>query len=111
MPDYGNVSEEDIEAIQGAPEAAARILERLSPALPAEWQGMTYELVLDGILQDWVANGTTELDEEDEEDIASLVRAAADSALAQAENLQAVTYRVSLKHVISDWVHNWNAEE
>jgi hypothetical protein len=111
MPDYGNVSEEDIEAIQSAPEAAGRIVERLSPALPLQWQAITYELVLDGILQDWVSNGTTELDEEDEEDIANLARAALDSALAQEESLQAVTYRVSLKHVMNDWVHNWNAEE
>ncbi len=111
MPDYGNVPTEDIEAIQSAVRIAQMVSRYVPPSAPPGWQGVAYEAVLDGILKDWVANGTNELDEGDEQDLNDLLRLAADTALSQPETLRDVTFRTVLRNAMQDWVDNWNAED
>lgn len=111
MSDYGNVPAEDVDAIQHAAAAAGRIAEHVPVTVPHTWRDLTYELVLDGILRDWVANGTNDLTAEDEEDLSNLVRVALDTAQAQDAERQDTAYRVILRQAVADWVENWNAED
>jgi hypothetical protein len=111
MTEYGNVPPDDVDAIRTAVAIANRVAAALPPIVPAEWRDTTYEWVLDGILGDWVANGTTDLEQEDEDDLANLARLAADTAMEQPENRRDSTFRVVLGNVMSDWVENWNAGE
>lgn len=111
MPDYGNVPQEDVVAIQSAVRMALRVCGQMPSAAPAEWRETAYQAVLDGILADWVTNGTTELDEGDEEDLTNLLRASADAALLQEPALRDTTFKTVLKHAMRDWVENWNADE
>jgi hypothetical protein len=108
MPDYGNVPEEDVQVVQNAARIAVRLLTRLPAAAPPHWREIAYEALLEGILQDWVVNGTDEPDEEDEEDLSNLLRLAADVALLQEPSLQDIAFRALLKNVMRDWVDNWN---
>ena len=78
---------------------------------PVDWSEIALEAVLSGILDDWAINGTNELDDEDAEDLASLVRLSADIGLEQEEALRTTTFRVMIKGAMHDWVENWNLEE
>ena len=110
MADYGNVPEEDTQAVWEAARIAGRVADRLDPGLSAEWREIAFEGVLDAILGDWVENGTNTLDEEDEEDLASLIRLAVDVALAQPDERRDGTFRIVSKNVMRDWIENWNAD-
>jgi hypothetical protein len=111
MSNYGNVPEEDVEAVTHAVRAASRIADGLPPTASAGWRDIAHELALDGILRDWVNNGTNELGPEDEEDLTSLLRLAADLALQEEENRRDRVFRIVGKNVVQDWVDNWNSDE
>ena len=111
MPDYGNVPEEDVAAIQEAVRIAASISGRIPASAPEDWRTEGYEILVNGILNDWVINGTTELSEEDESDLSSLTALAVDTALKQREELRDTTFRIVLENVMHDWSQNWNVEE
>ena len=111
MPNYGNVPDTDIEAMQAATRIALKVASNVPVVAPQEWRALAYELVLDGILLDWVENGTNELDEGDTEDLSDLLRASADLALMQESALRDVTFRMLLKNAMLDWVQNWNDDE
>lgn len=108
---YGNVPETDIQAMSNAVRIASHVILNLPGLSPEGWRELAYEIVLDGILTDWVANGTNELDDEDEADLSNLLRLAADLALAQEESLRDSTFRILLTNAMSDWTENWNAED
>ncbi len=111
MSNYGNVPDEDVQAVTAATQAAARVAARLPTTAPGMWREVAFELVLDGILRDWVDNGTNELGEEDEADLANLLRLAADLALQQSGAGQDVAFRTIGRNVMQDWADNWNADE
>jgi hypothetical protein len=111
MADYGNVPVEDVAVVQNAPRIAANVVNRMPLACPLSWKDVAFELVLDGVLRDWVENGTTELDEGDEDDLSNLLKLAADTALALEASNRDAAFRVLLKQVMADWVENWNAED
>jgi hypothetical protein len=108
MTDYGNVPEEDVEAIRYCSRLALKVASSLPEVAPPEWGATAYELVLDGLLNDWVENGTTEPNEADMDDLTNLVRVASDVALIQESVLRDITFRVTLKNAMLDWVKNWN---
>ena len=111
MRTYGNVPQPDVNALQTAVRIANSVILSLPGLCPPGWRELAYEIVLDGVLNDWVANGTTELEADDEEDISSIVRMCADIALAQDESLRDTTFRVLLHNGMTDWTENWNMEE
>ena len=108
MADYGNVPETDVEALQAATRAALKVAGGVAEVAPAEWRALAYELVLDGILQDWMENGTNDLEEDDIADLSDLLRISVDIALMHEGTLRDVTFRVVLKNAMLDWVRNWN---
>ena len=108
MTDYGNVPEDDVEALRYASRLASKVAATLPEVAPQEWRSVAYELVLDGILKDWVENGSTEPSDVDTEDLSNLLRVSADIALMQESTLRDVTFRVTLKNAMLDWVKNWN---
>src|SRR6266852_6205009 len=111
MSQYGNVPEEDVLAVRNAARVANAVTMSLPGLAPSEWREAAYETVLDGILTDWVANGTTEIDASDEEDLSNLLRMAADTALMQDPSLRNTTFTTVLSHAMHDWVENWNSDE
>ena len=111
MAQYGNVPEEDVVAIQNAARVAAAVTGRLPASAAQGWRDDAYETLLNGILNDWVLNGTTDLTDEDEEDLYQLTMVAVDTALRQEESLRDATFSVTLENVMHDWAQNWNAEE
>ncbi len=111
MPAYGNVPEEDVSAIQDAARIAATIVGRLPASVPSDWREDAFESLLNGILNDWVLNGTTELSGEDEEDLFQLTMVAVDTALRQDGTFRSATFRATIENVMHDWAQNWNAEE
>jgi hypothetical protein len=111
MHDYGNVPDDDVSAIQNGVRAAAAVTGRLPASVPAEWREEAFEAVLNGILNDWVLNGTTELTEDDEADLTNLMLVAANTALMQQEEHRDTTFRIVLENVMHDWAQNWNVEE
>lgn len=111
MSTYGNVPDEDVDAVTHAVGAASRIADGLPPAAPSGWRDIANELALEGILRDWVNNGTNELGPDDEEDLANLLRLAADLALQQPGDRQERVFRILGKNVMQDWVDNWNSDE
>jgi hypothetical protein len=108
MADYGNVPDEDVEVVRYATQLALRIAGTLPDVGPPEWKAIAYEAVLNGVLEDWVENGTSEPNEADVADLTNLVRVAADVAMVQETGLRDVTFRITLKNVMLDWVKNWN---
>jgi len=111
MSAYGSVPDEDVKAVRSAVRVAGRVASAL-PAGAAPWRSLAYELVLEGILSDWVANGTNQLEPDDEEDLTSLMLLAADVALEHPEEaLRETTFRVVLRQAMADWTANWNLEE
>lgn len=111
MPEYGNVSEDDVEVMQDAVQVAANVLAQLPAAMSEPWRQIAYEIVLGGILNDWVVNETEDLDNEDAADLANLVRLSHDLAVQQDYALRDIAFRTLVKYAIADWVENWNAEE
>ncbi len=110
MPAYGNVPDDDIAAMRGAVRIASLVVAHLPAIAPAGWREYAYQTVLDGILQDWVTNGTTELDSGDEEDLSNLLRVSADIALEQDVAIREAAFHSLLKNALRDWVANWNEE-
>ncbi len=111
MSQYGNVTLEDVEAMGSAVDCAYQISALTPGGAPASWRSFVYETVLDGILNDWVENGTKTLAETDKEDIENLVRVCIAIAGKQDVGIQDVTFRVLVKNAMHDWVANWNADE
>jgi hypothetical protein len=111
MPDYGNVPNEDVRALAEAARIAQEACAALPPNAPDTWRNIAYQGLLTGILDDWVINGTNDLDEGDEEDLANLLRVAADIALDQDPQLRDIAFPALLKAAMGDWVANWNAAE
>ena len=111
MSIYGNVPDSDIDAMRAAAFVTRVVTGHLRNDAPCEWRDATYELVLAGILKDWVTNGTNELDAGDIEDITNLMRVSADIAMEQDEALRDMAYRTLLKAAMRDWVDNWNMDE
>lgn len=111
MAEYGNVPEEDVHAVQSSVRMALKVAAQVFPVAPPEWKPIAYELILDGILSDWVANGTNELDENDEADLSNLLRLSVDTAMVQEGALREVTFRTVLRNAMKDWVENWNGDE
>jgi hypothetical protein len=111
MSNYGNVPDDDVDAVSHAVRAATRVADGLPPTVPSAWKSKAFELTLEGILQDWVNNGTTELDSDDEEDLTNLLRLAADLAAQQPADRQEAVFRIIGKSVMRDWVDNWNSDE
>jgi hypothetical protein len=110
MAEYGNVPEDDVAALQSATRASLKVAGAVPEVAPQEWRATAYELVLDGILQDWVENGTNEITDGDIEDLTDLLRVSTDTALMHEGALRDVTFRVTLKNALADWVKNWNDE-
>ena len=108
MTDYGNVPEDDVEALRYATRLASKVATTLPEVAPTEWRPIAYELVLDGILKDWVENGSSEPGDEDAEDLTNLLRVSADVGLMQESSLRDVTFRITLRNAMLDWVKNWN---
>ena len=111
MQTYGNVPEPDAKALQKAVRIASSVILSLPGLCPPGWRELAYEIVLDGILNDWVANGTTELEADDEEDLSNILRLCADIALSQDDTLRDATFRILLHNGMTDWTENWNTEE
>ena len=111
MSQYGNVPEEDVFAVRNAARVATAVTMSMPGLAPAEWRDAAYKIVLDGILTDWVANRTTEIDASDEEDLANILRMSADTALMQDPAHRETTFISVLNHAMHDWVENWNADE
>lgn len=107
MSAYGNIDAQDIEYIQQATAVAAAA----ANSAPAELREEAYSIVLAAILQDWVANQGDELAPESAEDLANMVRAAADLASGYATAYPASTFRAVLTGLTQDWVVNWGTEE
>ena len=110
MSSYGNVPEHDVDAMKSAIASSHKVALQVS-GVPAGWITMAYEAVLNGILMDWVENGTTGLSEQDEEDVLNLLRMSAELASAQPEHLRDTTFRILANCAMHDWVQNWNADE
>ncbi|NUQ71560.1 MAG: hypothetical protein HUU17_12180 [Chthonomonadales bacterium] len=111
MSTFGNVPLEDVQIVGRAADMAALVVRALPDGAPAEWYPITYELVLEAVLHDWVTNGTDDLDSGDAEDVENIVRASADIALHQEPALQEISYRTVLKGWLADWVENWGSDE
>lgn len=110
MSSYGNVPDHDVDAMKSAIASSHKVALLIS-GVPAGWVTTAYEAVLNGILMDWVENGTTKLSEQDEEDVLNLLRMAADLSNAQPEHLRDTTFRILANSAMHDWVQNWNADE
>lgn len=111
MSDYGNVPDEDVQAVSQAALTAGRVSERLPANAPTVWRDIAFELALDGILRDWVANGTNEVERDDEADLTNLLSLAADLALHQPPARQEAAFRTIGRNVMKDWIDNWNADD
>lgn len=108
---YGNVPEEDVVVVRRLARMASYVAQTVSSPAPEAWKAITYELVLEATLRDWVENGTDDLDADDAEDLSQIVRASVDIAMEEDYALRDTAYRVILGAWLNDWVANWNAEE
>lgn len=111
MSAFGNVPDEDLTAVTRVSNMASQVVRALPAEAPHEWYAVTYEIVLQAALKDWVEHGTEDLDSGDAEDLENLVRASASVALQQEPALQGVAYKTVLTGWLADWVANWGAEE
>ena len=89
--------------------AAGEAASGLAGGAPAGWRKEAYKIILGGILQDAVDNGTAPPDEQDTENLKSFVTAASASALTAPDDLRDDTFSVVLQTLTDDWVVNWNA--
>jgi hypothetical protein len=89
--------------------AAGEAASGLSDGASAGWRREAYKIILGGILQDAVDNGTAPPDEQDIENLRSFVTAASAAALAAPDDLRDDTFSVVLQTLTDDWVVNWNA--
>jgi hypothetical protein len=92
--------------VVGAAEAAAG---GLADGSPAGWRTDAYKIILAGVLQDSIDNGTAPPDDQDAENLRGFVRDASQVALAGPAGLQDETFSVVLQALTDDWVVNWNA--
>lgn len=89
--------------------AAGEAASGLSAGASAGWRSEAYKIILGGILQDAVDNGTAPPDEQDIENLRNFVTAASAAALAAPYDLRDDTFSVVLQTLTDDWVVNWNA--
>ena len=89
--------------------AAAEATSGIPGDAPAGWRREAYKIILGGILQDAVDNGTAPPDEQDTENLKGFVAASAAAALTAAGDLRDDTFSVVLQTLTDDWVVNWNA--
>ncbi len=89
--------------------AAAEAASGLADGAPAGWRREAYKVILGGILQDAVDNGTAPPDEQDLDNLRSFVMAASAAAMAAPGDLRDDTFSVVLQTLTDDWVVNWNA--
>lgn len=99
-----------------APEYLAQVIAvaaEATSALPGDaapaWRREAYKIILGGILQDAVDNGTAPPDEQDTENLKGFVTAAGAAALSAPYDLRDDTFSVVLQTLTDDWVVNWNA--
>jgi len=111
MSAFGNVPDEDYATVGRVSDMVGQVVRALPAGAPHEWYSVTYGVVLEAVLQDWVLHGTDDLDSGDAEDLQNIVRASADVALRQEPALQETAYRTILKGWLADWVANWGSEE
>ena len=76
---------------------------------PPGWRREAYKIILGGILQDAVDNGTAPPDDQDTENLKGFVTAAGAAALAAPIDHRDDTFSVVLQTLTDDWVVNWNA--
>jgi hypothetical protein len=76
---------------------------------PETWRRDAYRIVLAGVLQDAIDNGTAPPDDQDIENLRGFVREASRVAKAGPVDLQDETFTVVLQALTDDWVVNWNA--
>lgn len=88
--------------------AAAEATTGLAAGAPAGWRREGYKIILGGILQDAVDNGTAPPDEQDTQNLRGFVAAASAAALAAPDDLRDDTFSVVLQTLTDDWVVNWN---
>lgn len=89
--------------------AAAEAASGLAAGAPPEWRKEAYKVILGGILEDAVDNGTAPPDEQDTENLKGFVAVASAAALGAPEDLRDDTFSVVLQTLTDDWVVNWNA--
>lgn len=89
--------------------AAESATSGLVEGAPTTWRKEAYKILLGGILQDAVDNGTAAPDEQDTDNLRAFVRTASESALAAPPDLRDETFTVVLQTLTDDWVVNWNA--
>jgi hypothetical protein len=87
-------------------ETAARLSQLLPAGAPSAWSRIAYRHLLTAILRDWSENGTSELEDEDIQNLTSFVHLAAQTA-SQPLPDQEATFEVVLKSLLEDWVDNW----
>ncbi|HEU5327109.1 MAG: hypothetical protein ACTHMJ_11870 [Thermomicrobiales bacterium] len=107
---FGQVPPETPPYLRHTVAAVARIVGALPGLAPSEWNRVAYRLVLAGVLRDWVENGTDALVEQDERDLADLLRVAATVALDADYNRRDDTFAVVAAAMVDDWVQNWNTD-
>lgn len=105
MPNYGNVPAESVQAMRSAAQLAERVVAHLPAGSPDAWRASAYEEILEGLMQDWLANGSSEWDTEDERELAAFLHVCAD--VAREQILRDVAFRTLLKHAVQDWLENW----
>lgn len=88
---------------------AAEAVSALPGDAPPGWRREAYKIILGGILQDAVDNGTAPPDEQDTENLKGFVTAAGAAALSAPHDLRDDTFTVVLQTLTDDWVVNWNA--
>lgn len=111
MSAYGNVPKDDVEAVRAALAHATRLSGELPIGAPAEWRDAAFEAILEGLLNDWVANGTTELEPDDLDDLSNLIRLACDTAMSADLPVRTTAFRCLIRGVMADWVENWNSDD
>ncbi len=110
MKENGNVPPEDVQTVRRMANIAAHVTDAVPGDAPDGWLAVTYELVLEALMQEWVEHQTEDLDDQDAADLSDIVRAAAGIAMAQDPEHQDTAYRVILGGWLADWVQNWNIE-
>ncbi|MGH7911703.1 MAG: hypothetical protein ACREQM_06445 [Candidatus Dormibacteraceae bacterium] len=93
------------QAVVAAESATSGLVDGAPPA----WRKDAYKVILGGILQDAVDNGTSPPDDQDIANLRGFVKAASAAALAAPADLRDDTFTVILQTLTDDWVVNWDA--
>lgn len=111
MSRFDNIPDEDIRTVERISNVATYCADKLPSSAPSAWQAVAYEAILEACLRDWVDAGTEFLESDDADNLASIVAAAAETALQQRADLRDIAFRTILRGWLSDWVQNWRGEE